>query len=200
VDSLQPISTGLYATFGLVPRVPIMTLTGHLPPGALALLPRELEATEFAAAPLESRPFVRPPVEVAALPPDLLAELDAVDVRTLGFRRRGDHCRWLGDGRLLVRYRDRDGQPLAYAYAHQSGRVGPVACREEGLLEPVLGDVLRRVRPAGAWRIYVPGPARAALVPLLRAGLRFEGSPAAWCADRDGPAWERYLPASFALP
>ncbi len=123
-----------------------------------------------------------------------------MDRCTVGWRRRDDHCRFLADGRLLVRYRAADGAPLGYGYAHSSGRLGPVAAREETLLAPILGDLVGRVEPRGAWRVYVPGEAATALRPLLAAGLRFEGSPGLWAANRRGPAWERYLPASFALP
>ena len=34
---------------------------------------------------------------------------------------------------------------------------------------------------------------------LLGAGMRFEGTPAMYCADHAGPRFDRYLPMSFAL-
>ena len=56
-----------------------------------------------------------------------------------------------------------------------------------------------RARPPGPWQAYVPGVAADALVALLKAGLRIEGSPALFCADAPGPRLECYLPAGFAL-
>ena len=63
----------------------------------------------------------------------------------------------------------------------------------------VLADLFRRVRPPGSWQVVVPGNSANALVALLRAGLRFEGSPALYCATRPTVDFERYLPAGFAL-
>ncbi len=200
VDSLQPISTGLYASYGLVPRMPILTLVGRPPRDALPALPAQVEASAFAAVPLQTAHLALPAADPATLPLDLLAELDAVDRGALGWRRRGDHCRFLADGRLLVRYRAADGAPLGYGYVHSSGRLGPVAVRDPALLPPILGDLVARLEPPGAWRVYVPGEASTALVPLLAAGLRFDGSPGLWAANRQGPTWDRYLPAGFALP
>ncbi|MGZ6345871.1 MAG: GNAT family N-acetyltransferase [Candidatus Limnocylindrales bacterium] len=200
VDSLQPISTGLYSGYGLVPREALLTLVGRPAPGVLPELPPGIRALTYAAVPLDTRHLALPAIAPTDLPQDLLAELDAVDRRILGWRRRGDHGRFLADGRLLVRYRAPDDSPLGYGYVHRSGRLGPVAAHDPGLLPGMVADLIARQQPAGAWRIYVPGSAGGALVPLLRAGLRFEGSPGLWCATRPGIAWAGYLPATFALP
>lgn len=198
VDALQPISTGLYATFGLLPRLPIYALLGQPRDGALPALPAGLVATPYRARPEGTKMLVEPPVGAADLPSDLLTELDGIDRHVLGWRRRADHRRFLGDGRLLVRYHTREGAALGYGYAHDSGRAGPVALREPALLPAVLGDLLGRLTPAGAWRVYVPGISPA-LVPLIEGGLRIDGNPALWSARTDGPSWAGYLPASFAL-
>ncbi|HXX60513.1 MAG TPA: hypothetical protein VEI48_04415, partial [Candidatus Sulfotelmatobacter sp.] len=166
VDSLQPISTGLYATMGLLPRVPVYVLLGHLREGHLPSLPPGVVATPYQARPTTTRVMAGSPVEPSELPTDLLAELEAVDRPVLGWRRRLDHRRFLADGRLLVRYRGRDGAPLGYGYVHASGRVGPVAARQPALLGALLGDLLKRLTPAGAWRVLVPGPSPC-LAPLI---------------------------------
>ena len=49
------------------------------------------------------------------------------------------------------------------------------------------------------WQLVVPGPAISVLEPLLRAGLRIDGTPAVYCADRTVPRFDRYVPGSFAL-
>ena len=53
--------------------------------------------------------------------------------------------------------------------------------------------------PVEGRQLVLPGPAISALQPLLGAGLRIDGSPAVYCSDGPGPAFERYLPMSFAL-
>ncbi|HTS15279.1 MAG TPA: hypothetical protein VMH24_06405, partial [Candidatus Sulfotelmatobacter sp.] len=166
--------------------------------GALPPLPDGVMAIPFHARPGDTKMTTRTPVEAAALPTDLLAELDSTDRRVLGWRRRQDHLGFMADGRLLVRYRGHDGAPLGYGYVHASGRAGPFAVREPGLLPAVAGDLLGRLEPAGAWRLYVPGVSTC-LVPLVEAGLRINGNPALWSGNREGPAWDAYLPASFGL-
>ncbi len=198
IDSLQPISAGLYATFGMLPRVPIYEVLGRPRPGALPALPEPVMAIPFHARPGDARMTVGRAIDAAALPTDLLAELDATDRRALGWRRRHDHLGFMGEGRLLVRFRGRDGAPLGYGYVHASGRTGPIAVRDAALLPAVVGDLLGRLEPVGAWRVYVPGPS-SSLVPLIEAGLRINGNPAIWSGNREGPTWDAYLPASFAL-
>jgi len=198
IDALQPISAGLYATFGMLPRVPIYEVLGRPRPGALAPLPGGIVAVPFHARPGHTKTTAAPPVDPASLPTDLLAELDAIDRRVLGWRRRQDHLGFMADGRLLVRFRGRDGAPLGYGYVHSSGRAGPIAVRDPELLPAVTGDLLGRLEPGGAWRLYVPGHSTS-LVPLIEAGLRINGNPALWSGNHEGPAWDGYLPASFAL-
>lgn len=198
VDSLQPISAGLYATSGILPRMPIFELLGRPRNGALPALPEGILAVPFQARAPGRRAGADRPAGGKALPSDLLAELDAVDRRVLGWRRRVDHRAWLDEGRLLVRYRARGGAPLGYGYVHASGRSGPIAVRDAALLPAVLGDLLERLQPPDAWRVYVPGPSTS-LAPLIEAGFRINGNPAIWSSSADGPAWDGYLPASFAL-
>jgi hypothetical protein len=92
-----------------------------------------------------------------------------------------------------------EAQPIGYGYVQPSGRVGPIALLDGSLTVAVLGDLFRRVRPPGAWQIVVPGTAANAITALLQAGLRFEGSPALYCATKSSIDFERYLPAGFAL-
>jgi GNAT superfamily N-acetyltransferase len=186
VDALQPISTGLYADAGIVPRVPLFSLIGR-PERSRVNAPR----SPGAAPPVAGTPFDARDQNSE--------EVDSLDRETVGFVRPDDHRFWQHEGRRCVLYRGHDGEPLGYGYVQPSGRVGPIALRDPSLAVPVLGDLMRRVRPPGAWQVVVPGTAADPLMALLRAGLRFEGSPALYCASRASIDFERYLPAGFAL-
>jgi hypothetical protein len=88
---------------------------------------------------------------------------------------------------------------LGYGYAQGSGRIGPVAAIDPEILPALLGHVVRHVPVLEGRQALVPGSAVGALAALLRAGLRLDGTPAVYCAERPGPHLDRYLPMSFAL-
>jgi GNAT superfamily N-acetyltransferase len=185
IEAVQPISGGLYASYGLVPRVPIYTLIGQ-PQVELPDLAPDLEVVAMA----EMRPSEYE---------GLFETLAMVDAEVVGFRRPADHRAWQLWERqgFLLRA---GGETHGYGYAHVSGRLGPVVVRDSALLLPVVGRLTRQVAAVDAWQVLVPGPADATFVTLLNAGLRFDGPPAIFCATRPGPDYTRYLPASFALP
>ncbi len=186
VDSIQPISTGLYARYGLVPRVPLFTAIGRPAEGTLPALPRDVVATGFEALP-------------AAYP--LAAALATIDRATLGCARPQDHRFWAQEGRRGVLFRRAGaGEALGYGYAQASGRLGPVALLDETLYPAVLGVLAARESPAGPYLALVPGVNHRAMVALLRAGFRFEGFPGIVASTRPWEGLQRYLPASFALP
>lgn len=186
VDSIQPISTGLYASYGIVPRVPVFTAIGNPRGGALPDLPRDVVATGFEALP------------ETVLLADTLA---AVDRELLGFARPADHHLWTHEGRrgVLIR-RAGDGAVLGYGYVQASGRLGPVALLDDTLYPAVLGSLVTRTSPPGPYFALVPGVNHRAMVALLHAGLRFEGFPGILSSTRPWTGLDRYLPASFALP
>lgn len=171
----QPVSTGLYASMGMAPRAPIYLLRGSLPDGALPGAPAHARRRSLSAA------------AVAAL-----------DRGLLGYERPQDHALWARD-REGVLYVDANGALLGYGYAHRAGRIGPVAAADPADLAGFIGD-LARLRPVLEGRqLLVPGHAIGALRPLLAAGLRIDGPPAIYCSVRSMPAFERYIPMSFAL-
>jgi GNAT superfamily N-acetyltransferase len=184
-DSAQPISNGLYASSGIVPRVPLLRLVG---------LP-------------EREPFAPLPAGVtAAMVPagrDHRAAVDgsvsALDRELLGFAHPEDHAWLAAEDRRLVVYRSAAGEPLAYGYTSAAGRLGPVAARDADLLGPVLGHLMAAVEPRGVFATWVPGSADAAVVSLLRAGLRLEKFPVLLCWDRPLVDFARYLPISPGL-
>ncbi len=191
VESLQPVSTGLYASYGIVPRMPMFALVGEPRPGSLPALPPSVRIRSFESIAEGEIDGHRRLVEAVG----------SIDHARLGYARAGDHRAWrVDDGRQGFIYVARgSGEPLGYGYVQTSGRVGPVALLDPALGPAVVGDLMQRARPAGAWLALVPGVADHTLLALLRAGLRFDGTPALFCSTRDGPRFEGYLPASFAL-
>ncbi len=191
--SVQPVSTALYATFGMTPRVPLYVLTGSLETNAMpdgASPTGGLEALAFEA--------------LAGRGPSGHAQLaegvGTLDRELLGYERPEEHRLWRGlEAKGFLYFRSGETEPAGYGYAEASGRLGPVAVREPGLLPHVLGHLVRAVKPLGGWQVVVPGPARNAWLPLLRAGLRIDGPPAIYSATWAGPPFDRYLPLNFAL-
>jgi len=191
-DSAQPVSNALYSRYGIVPRMPLIGLTGRPHgPGAIEPLPAGVAAV----------PFDR----VAAGPPDgpghreLVAAVDALDAELAGFTHPQDHRFLRAEGRRGFLYRAGDGSILGYGYASEVGRVGPVAVSDEALLGPVLGHLLTVVQPRGASAVWVPGHADRAVVALLRAGLRFDDFPVLVCWSEPFADFRRYLPISSGL-
>jgi GNAT superfamily N-acetyltransferase len=193
VESVQPVSTGLYATFGMTPRVPLYVMTGSVETDSLpeaASAPGGLEAVAFEA--------------LARRGPDghatLAGQVGALDRELLGFERPEEHRFWRAlESMGFLYFRPGETEPAAYGYAEGSGRLGPVAVREAALLPYVLGHLVRAVKPLGGWQLVVPGPAREVWLPLIRAGLRIDGPPAIYSASWGGPPFDRYLPLNFAL-
>lgn len=178
-DSAQPISNALYASLGIVPRIPLYNLIGRPgSAGAGAALP-----TGVGAVPLGG----------------LQAELDGLDRAVLGFAHPEDHEFVRRDSRTGFAYRDEAGSLLGYAYASEAGRVGPIAVREPALLAPVLLHVLTAIEPRGASSVWLPGSAGPATVAALRAGLRIDGFPVLLCWSRPFADFARYIPTSPGL-
>ncbi len=178
-DSAQPISNALYATYGIVPRMPLLNLVG---------LPERPEA--FGSLPSGVVPVAFETV-AGGMPggghDGLVRVIDGLDREIAGVAHPQDHRYLRMEGRHGWLYNGPDGVPLGYGYAGESGRLGPVAVHDPDLLAPVLGhltsavDPARRVRhldrrrrrprarPAAAGRFptrIIPGPAL--LGPSLR--------------------------------
>jgi GNAT superfamily N-acetyltransferase len=187
-ESIQLVSTGLYASLGMRPRDPIYLLVGTPRPDALHVLPSSVEAVPFEQ------------LEATAGAERLAETLAPLDVAAVGHRRAIDHRDDRAEGRQGILFRDRgDGRAMGYGYVQATGRIGPTYVTEPGLLEGVVADLLGRAQPAGAWQLVVPG-ASAALEPLLRAGLRFDEPPIVHCASAPTLDATSYLLRSFALP
>jgi GNAT superfamily N-acetyltransferase len=191
-DSAQPISNALYASLGIVPRIPLLNLVGT---------PSSTEPFGELPSGVQAVPFE----ELAAGPPGgdghrrLAEAVDDLDRELLGVAHPIDH-RWLRlEGRRGWLYIGPDGFVLGYGYTGEVGRVGPVAVRDEALLAPVIGHLLGALQPRGAHALWLPGTADRAVVPALAAGLRLESFPLLLCWDRPFGDWSRYLPISPGL-
>ena len=171
----QPVSTGLYASAGMAPRVPLYLLRGNLRDDAL--------------------PELRPGIERRLASSEAVADLDRA---LLGYERPQDHAFWRRDrhGALFV---DGEGLVVGYGYAHPSGRIGPIAAADPRDLPGLLGSLVRMTPVLEGRQLVVPGHAISALRPLLAAGIRIDGTPAVYCSQRAGPDFERYIPMSYAL-
>jgi GNAT superfamily N-acetyltransferase len=187
-DSAQPISNGLYATFGMVPRMPFLNLLGRpregwtpppLPAGVTAERAEPAADGRLAAADQ--------------------AELDALDLELNGWSHPQDHAFDLRERPWLFRYRDAGGRLLGYGYTSEVGRTGPVAVREEALLLPVLAHLLTAVIPRGASSVWLGGHASEPVAALIRAGLRLEGFPILACWSAPYADFTRYVPTSPGL-
>lgn len=180
-DSAQPASSGLYARYGMVPRMPVFNLVGTpKTPSVLPPLPSGIEAVTFGRTVPSSA-------------------IDAIDRDVLGFAHPLDHRHLRACGRTGFMYKAPDGEPLGYGYSSEAGRFGPVALLDDSLIAPVLGHLIAAIKPRGATSAWVPGANDRAMVALLRAGLRIEGFPALLGWTRPFGAFDRYLPASLAL-
>jgi GNAT superfamily N-acetyltransferase len=179
-DSAQPVSNGLYARLGIVPRLPVFNLVGTPKPSALARLPAGVEAAPFGRE-------------------DPAGAIEAVDRAILGYAHAADHAHLRASGRTGFVYRSDGGELLGYGYSSEAGRFGPVALLDETLTAQVLGHLMNAIRPRGATTAWVPGANDRAIVAMLRAGLRIEGFPALVCWTRPFAGFERYIPASLAL-
>jgi GNAT superfamily N-acetyltransferase len=181
-DSAQPISNGLYASFGMVPRVPALHLAGRppdgwapppLPAGILAMALPATDATQ--------------------------AHIDALDREVVGFSHPQDHAFALRERPARFGYRDASGTLVGYGYTSEVGRVGPIAAVDEALAAAILGHLLATVVPRGASAVWVPGSAGAVLTTALSAGLRIEDFPLLLCWSERFADFSRYIPISPGL-
>ena len=183
-DSAQPISNGLYASLGIVPRMPLFNLVGRpWPDRAWPKLPDGIGVQRVA----DYEPWQADP------------EVQALDRELLGFAHPQDHAFVLGEPRRCFAYRAADGGLAGYGYAGDVGRVGPIAVSRPELLAPVLGHLLAAVEPRGASSVWLPGDAGEAIAVAIRCGLRIDGFPILASWSRPFADFTRYVPTSPGL-
>ena len=196
-DSAQPISNALYASAGIVPRIPLLNLIG-LPeqPDAFGTLPSGIVPTPFADL---AGDFAGSGGSGGEGHRRLADAVDTLDREVLGVAHPADHRFLRQESRTGWLYHGPDGSVVAYGYATEAGRVGPVAVRDPALLAPVLGHLTSAVTPRGAFALWLPGSADRAVVPALRAGFRLDQFPVLLCWDHPFADLTRYLPISPGL-
>jgi GNAT superfamily N-acetyltransferase len=187
-DSAQPVSNGLYASVGIVPRMPFLNFIGRPRPGwAPPALPDGVQVARVPAGP-DGRP-----VNGAQ------DELDALDRTLLGFAHPEDHAYDLRERPWLFTYRDGSDRLLAYGYTSEVGRIGPIGVTEPALLFPVIAHLLTAVEPRGASAVWLGGHATDAIAESVRAGLRLERFPILACWSAPYADFTRYVPTSPGL-
>ena len=208
-DSAQPVSNGLYARYGIVPRMPVFNLVGQpAEPSSMPPLPSGISAVAMdRQGPRASRVHLGPAhwgeveqgsAQALASPDAMDRAVEAIDRAVIGYAHPADHAFLRAGGRTGFVYLAGD-EPIGYGYSSEAGRFGPVAVLDETLTAPVLGHLMAAIKPRGATSVWVPGHNDRAMVALLRAGLRVEGFPAQLCWTRPFGAFDRYVPASLAL-
>lgn len=196
-DSLQPISNGLYALLGMVPRMPLFNLVGRPRPGWIPpALPAGVTVEDLTIIVGEG---AAEPAAIA-FTPSVAAEVAALDRDVVGYEHAADHAFVLRERPTVFGYRAADGSLAAYGYTSPVGRIGPVAVRDPVLLGPVVAHLLTAVEPRGASAIWLPGGAGGAVRMSLEAGLRFEDFPLLLCWSRPFADFARYVPISPGLP
>ena len=190
-DTLQPISNGLYARRGMLPRVPVWRLSGE---------PRRWSAIPPLPASLESVQFETLTAQDGDGPRRLADLVDGLDRELTGAAHPADHEYLRRDGRVGFLIRERaTGRALGYGYGSSAGRLGPVAALDPALHPAILGTIVRETPVLGPVAIWVPGTAAEATRALLEAGLRFDGFPALVCWSTAAHPFARYIPISLAL-
>lgn len=187
-DSAQPVSNGLYASVGIVPRMPFLNFVGRPRPGwSPPPLPDGVQVARVPAGP-DGR-----------LVDGVQDELDALDRTLLGFAHPEDHAYDLRERPWLFTYRDGNSRLLAYGYTSEVGRIGPIGVTEAALLFPVLAHLLATVVPRGASAVWLGGHATDAIAESVRAGLRLERFPILACWSAPYADFTRYVPTSPGL-
>ena len=147
-DSIQPVSTSMYARRGLIPTTPILTLSG----APRCELPDGLEAV--------------PPE------PEALATLDR---GAYGFDRAADHRFWreqATEAKLWLLA----GEPIAYSYVDRQGLIGPLAGRDGAAAALALRAELAH-RESEPTEVQLPGTAPSLVETALASGLRLTRPP-----------------------
>ena len=182
IDSLQPISTALYAGYGMAPRMPILDLRGEISrPEAFPDLPSGIVALPFETV------ADGPPASAGQRA--LADTVDALDRELLGADHPLDHRYLRTENRRGFLYRGPDGEPIGYGYAGEVGRIGPIAVRDETLLEAVVGHLAAAVPARGARAV---GDRRGAAAHPHASG--------GWAADRRLPGRDLLGPPVRRLP
>lgn len=180
VESFQPASTGLYASFGVVPQAIKYWLSGVSRPDTLPSMPEDLHRS-----PLSEGDAI---------------EIDALDRTVLGFTRSRDHG-WRR--REMARgWTYRRGEKLvAYVYI-EDDYVGPALAADESTLREVVADVVKTAPNPASISVNLSSNSGQVFRMLIDAGARIDDSARfqfLYCSDQ-GPLPSCYIHNSDWLP
>jgi GNAT superfamily N-acetyltransferase len=144
-DAIQPVSTATYARRGLMPTTPILRFAGV--------------------------PHSQEPDNAEPAPPDADA-LRLLDQRAYGFDRSVDHALWAEAAESATLWLV-DREPAAYSYVGPTGRIGPVAGRDETSAAQALRAELARCAGREVF-VDIPGSSVGLVEVALVSGLRME--------------------------
>ena len=180
VESFQPASTGLYASFGVVPQAIKYWLSGVSRPGALPSMPEDLHRS-----PLSEGDAI---------------EIDALDRSVLGFTRPRDHGWWRREMARGWIYR-RGEKLVAYVYI-EDDYVGPALAADESTLLEVVADVVKTAPDPASISVNLSSNSGQVFRMLIDAGARIDDSARfqfLYCSDQ-GPLPSCYIHNSDWLP
>jgi GNAT superfamily N-acetyltransferase len=180
VESSQPVSTMLYARYGIVPRAPLYWLKELARLDELPHLPDGLRAEPLSLT--QHRDVI-----------------DRLDRELLGYVRPRDHELWSRDAKRSRVYLGDDGSCVGYGYLAPDEWVCPAAAVDEAVAAGIIRDVLAGY-PGNVANvtIQITGSAGSLLPLLLRAGMRCEeGAQLLYCSNGRVPPPGYLLYAGF---
>ena len=178
VESFQPVSTGLYASYGMAPRVPRYRLSGVKNPSAMPELPDGVRAQPVTG--------------------EMAGEFQELDRALLGYARPEDHRSWDGMDGFAFR---RNGQLIGYGYIEDAKHIGPVAAEDEQTVAGIVRHLLERTEDPGKAGLGVLGWSGTLMRTLLEAGMRMDPAsyPFVYCSS-DTRTFPSYVPYTGYLP
>jgi GNAT superfamily N-acetyltransferase len=179
VESFQPVSTGLYASVGIVPRSIKYWLSGISRPRSLPQLSDDIRRAGLTAADRD--------------------DVDALDRAVLGFARNADHA-WWNSGTPGWSFR-RGEDLVGYAYL-DDGYLGPALAIDEQTLCSVVAEMAGTSDDPVSMSINLSGNSRDLFRMLMRAGARIDDSAPyryVYCSS-EGPLPSSYIHHADWLP
>ncbi|NOJ42189.1 GNAT family N-acetyltransferase [Bradyrhizobium australiense] len=175
--SFNTVSQGLYIRHGLLPRIPIYSVSV-----SREHLIGRLRGQQLDFAPLEEEAST-------------LRRLAQADERVVGVSREKHHRYLINDnGTRGFNLYDRSDW-VGYAYVDAGGHIGPLAVMESHAVAPAFRTVLHLAAESGSSRVsaFLPGASEAALNTAMEHGMRIE-FPMLLMSSREFGNWVQYLP------
>ena len=171
-DSANPISTGMYLRFGLVPQTSIIQLQGQ--PRPLAQKSVHLRQAGQAAA------------------QDCLDRIDRI---VLGEIRPEDHQCWAAVPSIVPYLAYENGRAVGYIYIDRDGALGPAAVERPELLPSTIAAALEiyAAEQSAPVQIRIPSEARESLNALFSQGINCVTEVRLLLTSRKFGQFDRYL-------